>query len=425
MGSAVAKEGSPLRVHWIIPTRVAPGSGGMRTIVQVVSELASRGHEVTVSVSHEAYDPAEVEGVLCESYGMRGARVVAKDEVPARCDLAVATEWRTALPVKRLDAKNKAYFVQDFEPWFMPMGYEQIQARLSYTYGFKAVCIGRWLPHKLADEAGMSAASFDFGVDTSVYRPLDGTERKRAICAVYQPEDKPRRCGRLLLEAMRIVHQLEPDVDINYFGSGWDGQELPGYPGKVRGVLAIDECNRLYNECSVGICLSASNPSRVPFEMMAAGLPVIDLHVQNNVYDAIEAGELLASPTPEDLAAAVLSLLADDGRRDAMGKAGASAMAGRAIENEAKTAADLLECIGRGGTPDAGWADETSYSAEAFSLEGSAPEMAADVEHAVQEIERAEAVAAAEAEAARAAQAAQDAPSPSLARRVARKVLGR
>lgn len=337
-----------MRIHWIIPTRVVPGSGGMRTIVQVATELADRGHEVTLSVSHEAYDPAEVQGVLDEGYGMRGVRVVAETDVPQGCELAVATEWRTAEPVRDLAAARKAYLVQDFEPWFMPMGYDQIRARLSYTYGFSAVCIGRWLPHKLADEAGMAAASFDFGIDAQTYRPLPDASREKAVCAIYQPAEKPRRCAPLLLEAMEIVHAVDPDVRLFYYGSGSPGETVPGYPGEVLGVLSKEDCNRLYNRCEVGICLSASNPSRIPFEMMAAGLPVIDMHVPNNLYDAVEGAELLVSPTPEDLAGAVLALLADDARRERMGRAGVDAMAGRAISGEAACAADLLERIARG-----------------------------------------------------------------------------
>lgn len=350
-------------IHWVIPTRVAPGSGGMRTIVQVASELARRGHEVTLSVSHEEYDPREVEGVLCRHYGMEGARVVAVPDVPDPCDLAVATEWRTALPVKELPAARKAYFVQDFEPWFMPMGYDQIRARLSYTYGFAAVCIGRWLPRKLDEEAGMHAAGFDFGVDGAVYRPLPGNVmREKAVCAVYQPADKPRRCGPLLLEAMRIVHAVDPEVEIYYFGSGNAGDAVPGYPGKVLGTLSVEECNRLYNRCAVGVCLSASNPSRVPFEMMAAGLPVVDLHVPNNLYDSVASAELLAYPSPEDLAGAVLSLMADGDRRATMGAAGVSAMQGRPLAGEFGQAADLLEAIARGEAP-AGRDRDIAYDA--------------------------------------------------------------
>lgn len=340
-----------MKVHWIIPTRVAPGSGGTRTIVQVATELAERSHDVTISVANETYEPAEVQGVLDGVYGMRGVRVVSIADIPGDCDLMVATAWDTADKVRDLPAAQKAYFVQDFEPWFMPMGYDQVRARLSYTYGFKAITIGRWLSGKLLREMDMQAQPFEFGVDLSVYRPLsDGeVEQERAVCAVFQPE-KPRRCVPLLLEAMRIVHEVEPDVRIYYYGSGGTGETVAGYPGEMLGVLSTEECNRLYNRCTVGMCLSASNPSRVPFEMMAAGLPVVDMHTENNLYDAVEGAELLAYPEPVDVAGAVLSLLANEEKRVVMSAHGVDVMSFRPLAREAACAASLLEEIARGET---------------------------------------------------------------------------
>ena len=395
-----------MKVHWIIPTRVAPGSGGTRTIVQVATELARRGHDVTISVANEKYEPAQVQGVLDGPYGMTGARVIAVSDIPGDCDLMVATAWDTADKVRDLPARQKAYFVQDFEPWFMPMGYDQVRARLSYTYDLKPITIGHWLSSKLFREMGLQAQPFEFGVDLSVYGrlPEGQVQKERAICAVYQPE-KPRRCVPLLLEAMRIVHEIEPDVRIYYYGSGSAGQDVPGYPGEMLGVLSTAECNELYNRCAVGVCLSASNPSRVPFEMMAAGLPVVDLHVENNLYDAIEGAEVLAYPEPVDVAGAVLSLLADESRRIEMGALGIKALSTRDLPTEAERAADLLEGIANGET---GTYQEVrrAYGAEPFR----ATEELREVARALGKVE---AAAVQEPAPAR--------PNPSVVRRIARK----
>lgn len=60
-------------------------------------------------------------------------------------------------------------------------------------------------------------------------------------------------------------------------------------------IIPIKECNELYNKCKVGICMSASNPSRIPFEMMSAGLPVVELYKENNIYDLPDEGVLLGT----------------------------------------------------------------------------------------------------------------------------------
>ena len=57
--------------------------------------------------------------------------------------------------------------------------------------------------------------------------------------------------------------------------------------------------------------MSASNPSRIPFEMMASGLPVVELYRENNLYDFPNDGCLLADSTPEAIANALLTILDD------------------------------------------------------------------------------------------------------------------
>ena len=59
----------------------------------------------------------------------------------------------------------------------------------------------------------------------------------------------------------------------------------------------------------MGLCISATNPSRIPFEMMACGLPVVDVFSNNNLYDFAENTITLAQCRPESLAQAVINLL--------------------------------------------------------------------------------------------------------------------
>ena len=87
-------------------------------------------------------------------------------------------------------------------------------------------------------------------------------------------------------------------------------------------ILKLDKCNELYNKCAVGLCISSSNPSRIPFEMMAAGLPVVDLYRENNLYDIPDSGVLLADATPEALATALIKILDDEKLRNSLSKNG-------------------------------------------------------------------------------------------------------
>ena len=160
---------------------------------------------------------------------------------------------------------------------------------------------------------------FDFCADQKVYKKLNNVEKENAICFIYQP-DKPRRCSMVGIEALGIVKFLRPDIKIYLYGSTIKGNVW--FEHENLGIIPIEKCNELYNKCSVGLCISSSNPSRIPFEMMAAGLPVVDLFMENNLYDMPEVGVSLAHYTPESIAKALIDILDDKDKAKQMSEYG-------------------------------------------------------------------------------------------------------
>lgn len=260
-------------------------------------------------------------------FGPTGAKIRAGFELDSEYDLIFATAWYTAKLVHNLPvAARKAYFVQDYEAWFNPMGDGYLMAENSYRLGLTPFTIGRWLTHKLHEEFGSTASYFDFCADLSVYRRDESIPRSKAVCFICQPE-KPRRCTRLGLEALGILKHYVPDVQIYTYGSA---ERVPAwFECEQLGLLSVKQCSALYNRCMAGLCISSSNPSRIPFEMMAAGLPVVDLFRENNLYDIPEEGCLLAEPTPESIAKSLAMILADRERQERMSAAAVRFMADR------------------------------------------------------------------------------------------------
>ncbi|KVN96266.1 hypothetical protein WJ69_02850 [Burkholderia ubonensis] len=203
-------------------------------------------------------------------------------------------------------------------------------AENSYRYGLAPVTIGRWLRHELDTCFNTASAHFDFCADTSIYRPLPNVQKELAICFICQP-DKPRRGANLGIEALGIVKHVMPDVQIYLYGSR--SRANVWFEHTNLGLLDLHECNALYNRSAVGFCISSSNPSRIPFEMMAAGLPVVELHRSNTLYDLPEDATLLCDQNPESLAEGLLSLLRDEARRTEMGRAATTFMADRPLES--------------------------------------------------------------------------------------------
>lgn len=343
----------PAKIAWFVPGMIE-GSGGLRTILQNAEALTARGHACDLYVDHRpkpGTNPESADETVRDEvrrlFGYDHPGVYAGFALRGSYDLAFATAWWTAPIVAALPPGiRKAYFVQDFEAYFNPMGDGFLLAENSYRLGLTAVTIGRWLTRKLTGEFGGRATWFEFGADHTVYRRVPGVQRERAVCFIHQPE-KPRRCSRLGLMALEIVKHRRPGVTVYLYGSR-AGAERPMF--RDLGLLGVQECNALYNRCGVGLCISSSNPSRIPFEMMAAGLPVVDVHRENNLDDMPREAILLAEQTPESIAAAVIEVLDRRARAAAMAEAGVRFMADRGLERGYGEFADAVGDILAGRT---------------------------------------------------------------------------
>lgn len=307
------------RIAWFVPD-FNKGSGGHRTIFQNANMLINRGYACDLYIeTSPPRMPIEIHNKIEEWYGGFKGDVFNDFNLAKDYDIVIATGWNTVEAVAKTDCKNKLYFVQDYEPWFFPMGQEYLEADMSYRYGLKGISIGRWLPVKLKKKYNLDVLPFSFGADLDIYHRLDDVKQENAVCFIFQP-GKPRRCSDLGLKALRYVQAVKPETKIYLYGS--EKEVIVGKNIKHLGMLTPEKCNELYNKCKVGLCFSASNPSRIPFEMMAAGLPVVDFYLENNLYDFPEDGCLLAKPDPKAVAEAILEILDDEKLRKKMSLAG-------------------------------------------------------------------------------------------------------
>ena len=321
-----------MRAAWVLPSLIE-GSGGHRTILQNVQYLIRKGYECDVYVEDkgEVKNSEELRRQAETLFGKHDCHFILGYDIQGEYDIIFATAWFTAKVVRDCNSKAvKAYFIQDFEALFNPMGDGYILACNSYGYGLKPVTIGRWLSHKMQTEYHTPSRYFDFCADRRIYRPLLEAKKEHAICFVYQP-DKPRRCSVLGIEALGIVKFLRPDVKIYLYGSNIKGNVW--FEHENLGIIPLDQCNALYNKCEVGLCISSSNPSRIPFEMMAAGLPVVDLYMENNFYDMPNEGVRLAHTTPESIAQALIEILDHKETAAEMSEAGKRYMADKDLEH--------------------------------------------------------------------------------------------
>lgn len=313
------------------------GSGGVARIYNFAKALQLKGYQADVYV----FDNGGRSAVdLCKDayffYSIDDLRIIAGIELTQTYDLIIATRWDTAKIVRDMPANKRAYFIQDFEACFNPVGDGTVLAENSYLYGLESITYGRWLALKLYSEFGNLPYYCNFAADLATFRVKqemkDRMGRPPVICFIYQ-HDKPRRCPQLGIEALGIVKHMRPDAELYFVGSN----EAPSlwYDYTNAGLLSTDGLNDLYNQCHVGLCLSSSNPSCNAFDMMAAGLPSVDLYRENNLFDIPSDGVLLAHQTPESIAEAILYLISNPEALLKMSSFGVEFMKSRSTINEA------------------------------------------------------------------------------------------
>lgn len=336
----------------IISPSPIKASGGVARIFNFAGALAKAGYITDVYVfDHGTKSREQIKTQAREYYGASGFQVVCGTELKGEYDFAMATRWDTAKLVRDATVRHKLYLVQDFEAGFNPVGDGTILAENSYMYGLQPITYGRWLATKLSIEYGCAPYYLDFSSDLDSFfvkkaYPERTTERL-SVCFIYQ-HDKPRRCPRLGVEALGIVKNLRPDIDIYLVGSNEDPALWFEY--KNVGILNLEGLNDLYNKCHVGLCLSSSNPSCNPFDMMAAGLPSVELYRENNLYDLPQEGVLLAHQTPESIAEALIHLLANVQQRQQMSDHGVQFMRDRSAEAEVSRFLSIVSEIESGGS---------------------------------------------------------------------------
>ncbi len=323
-----------LSLHWVIPDFTI-GGGGHATIFRMIRAMETAGHRCTIWIE-EAHHHRDAEAAwqdIVKNFNCVSARVAFVEDgfFRATGDIAVATSWTTAYAVERARGfAAKCYFVQDHESEFHATGASSLLAERTYGFDFGCICAGPWLETLMRERYGRWARSFHLAFDPEIYRIADpdAQEARFAVgrpgpvrIAVYARTHTERRCVGLVLAALELLGRQGAPIEVHFFGQSAPPVAAFPLPAFHHGVLAPEELAALYNSCDIGICLSATNYSLVPKEMMACGLALVELDTASTraVFDPDIV--TLAGPTPSELADAIRGLVDDPGNRRARAEA--------------------------------------------------------------------------------------------------------
>jgi O-antigen biosynthesis protein len=325
-------EGESLSIAFVVP-QFRRGAGGHATIANLVRGLEARGHECSLWVvddeGRHGGESSEQVGALFRSFfgPVRGPVVKGFDGWRG-ADVAVATGWQTVAAVlRRPSVGARGYLVQDHEPEFYGTSAERMWAEWTYRQGLHCIAASPWLAGVLRDRYGASASSFDLAVDHDRYRATEAARREDLV-VFYARAVTPRRAVPLGLLALEELRRRRPSVEIALFG---EARPLTSrFAHTDLGVLDPVRLADLYRSATVGLVLSLTNPSLIPLEMMACGLPCVDVagEAMRSTFGADGPVELV-EPDPLALAGAIERLLDSPELRAERSRAGVAWVAPR------------------------------------------------------------------------------------------------
>jgi glycosyltransferase involved in cell wall biosynthesis len=302
------------------------GSGGHTTIFRLIRQLELRGHRNAIFVHDVHGHVKDRASVLRDQIRERfvpgvEAQVFVGLEDFDSADVAIATGWQTAGAVRDLPrCREKAYLVQDHEPEFYATSAQAIWAEDSYRMGLRCIAYTPWMAGVLKERYGLDARWFECGTDLDVFTFAGLEGRSEEIIPVYARRETERRAVDLAMAGLAVLAQRRPTIRPVLFGSR-QKTSLP-FLAEDLGVVAPARLARLYREAAAGIVFSLTTHSLVAHEMMASGLPLVELEGEN-VGSALGAsGDLveLSARRPDAIADALERLLDDREHAAAMAR---------------------------------------------------------------------------------------------------------
>jgi glycosyltransferase involved in cell wall biosynthesis len=286
-----------LRLAMVIP-HFSRGSGGHNTLFQIFTRLEQRGHTCSVWLAdYHGYSravwPAVLRHDINEFFAPFQGPVYKGFDAWQGADVAIATGWQTVHAMLELDqCRARAYVVNDHEPDFYPASTEHELAADTYRHGLHCIAASPWLRDLLIERYETSAEAFQLGVDHHTYHPRP-VERQPATVIYYARYATPRRAVPIGLMALAELKRRRPETRIVLFGT--DEVLHSSFPYEHVDVLSPTQLSWLYSEATVGLCLSLTNFSLMPKEMLACGLPCVELA-------GISAESIFGSDGPLELA---------------------------------------------------------------------------------------------------------------------------
>lgn len=254
-------------------------SGGHRNILRVAA-LKRDGLSQTLLVLNSDASNEDLQALARRYYGYSDISITSNEKVMDAADFVVATHHSTVNFAMSHSPSTAGlnYFVQDLEALFYPVGDDYVRALRSLLHGqFKVICSGPWIADRLQTLLNVRSEHFEFPVDRDIYAAPDRFGISRQGVIFFLKPGSSRRLFELSIETIRALKELAPNIPISTFGDSRKISDEDLAPLKQMGKpVSLSDLAELYSANKIGVVFSPTNPSLIPYEMMACGLVLVD-----------------------------------------------------------------------------------------------------------------------------------------------------
>jgi hypothetical protein len=308
-----SKNSPVLKAAWII-NGLPKGSGGHRGMFRMALQLEKIGIQNNFYILNDVASSERLKERFKEHFYDVPINIFTNLPFYLNEQMIFATAPATLQIAKRHRSPSSSlfYFIQDDEALFHPVSSAFFKAREDMQDpDLILIASGRWMKERIKEITGRDVFYFPFPIDHDIYnsKNLDLDSKKRQLLVYFKPE-AVRRLSELALEVIEIVQGYIPDLKIVTFGSDHSPETRHGV--EHRGQLkTLGELSELYRESSLALMFSPTNPSLLPYEMAACGLPVVDYREFNDLTKKFfqdETGVELANANAFDIAYRIIEL---------------------------------------------------------------------------------------------------------------------
>lgn len=327
------------KINFILPFKPRRPAGGFRIMYEYANRLAKRGYRVhltfPVKTAHMKYRlPYLVRRILSKLEGFNRDKwfefdpAITMSYVPKvedryveDADVVIATWWSTVLEMGTLSEKKgkKINLIQGFENW---EGHEDL---LFSSYDIKDtinIVVASYLMKIVSQHTTNRIELIENGIDSTIYRITKEINNRKPATVAMMYSKQEIKGSRYGLEALKIVKERIPELEVEMFGISPAPEFLPYW---IKYYRDPDDLCRIYNRNAIFISNSFTEGfGLVSVESMFCGCALICTNIEGHQEYAFEGETALLTEVANftQMADRICYLIENDEYRKALAQHG-------------------------------------------------------------------------------------------------------